>query len=163
MRRFIAPILTTALLVVGLDAWFKSLALAYLPADTSLVNPGWFTLAIHPNYGIAFDLPLKLPIILIVSVVLGAALVHLAWEHGHQYPATTTAALLVVIGGAGNVIDRVAYGFTVDYLLLFGRTAINLSDLIILTGIIWLLWDGPRQTARKKSLTNQKKDDTMSA
>lgn len=162
MRRFIAPILTGAIVVVGLDAWFKSLALAHLPADTALVNPGWFALAIHPNYGIAFDLPLKLPLILIISFLLGAALLHLAWEHGRQYPATATAALLVVIGGIGNVIDRVVYGFTVDYLLFFGRSAINLSDLVILSGIVWLLWAGQRHVVHKTTLTEHKKSDTLS-
>lgn len=128
-----------AVLVVLSDGWLKAFALEHFPIDTTLHRAEWIMLAVHRNPGIAFDIPLKLQVILTISFVLGVVLTHVAWKNRILNPPLTYASLLVIIGGIGNVYDRVVYGFTVDYILLFGRSAINLSDAVILLGILWLL------------------------
>lgn len=140
-----APLIACA--VVLLDGWFKWTALASLPSDITLAHPSWFALAVHENFGIAFNIPLALPVILIVSVILGILLLNIAWENRKINPALASAALITVIGGIGNLFDRVVYGFTVDYIILFDRSAINLSDCVILFGIVWLLMASRGQVA----------------
>ena len=158
MSRFFARLIPIcAVVVVCIDGWLKTIALSHFPSDQTLINPSFFALALHKNYGIAFNIPLKLPLILLVSVLLGAGLIDVAWRNYHANPNLSAAAMLVIIGGCGNVYDRVAYGFTVDYLLIGDRTAINLSDLVILSGIVWLLFASRQSQPTSPSLTTEQK------
>lgn len=57
------------------------------------------------------------------------------------------AALALILGGAlGNLVDRIAYGYVVDFLDLYVRTwhwpAFNLADAAITLGVVLLLADG---------------------
>jgi signal peptidase II len=56
-------------------------------------------------------------------------------------------ALALVLGGAiGNLIDRVLYGYVVDFVLLYWRgwsyPAFNVADAAITLGVAGLLYDG---------------------
>lgn len=56
-------------------------------------------------------------------------------------------ALTLVVGGAiGNLIDRLAYGYVVDFVLLYWRDwsypAFNVADSAITVGVVLLLYDG---------------------
>jgi signal peptidase II len=56
-------------------------------------------------------------------------------------------ALALVIGGAiGNLIDRLLYGYVVDFVLLYWRDwsypAFNVADSAITLGVAGLLYDG---------------------
>ncbi len=132
--------------VVLLDAWLKRVALASFPADTDVSAPGIFSLVVHRNPGLAFNIPLRIPVVLAISLILGAALLWMAWKHRQEPNDVTIAALTVFIGGLGNMLDRAFYGYTVDYLLFFGRSALNLSDLVIMGGIVWMLWAGKKES-----------------
>lgn len=131
--------------VVLLDAWLKRLALSAFPEDTTVVDPGLFALVVHRNPGLAFNIPMQIPLVLTVSALLGLALVWIAWKHRKEQSDVTAAALTVFVGGLGNMWDRASFGYTVDYLLLFGRSAINASDLVIVGGIVWMLWAGKKE------------------
>jgi len=50
-----------------------------------------------------------------------------------------TAYTFVLLGGFSNIIDRVKYGFAVDYLQLNNFSFFNLADLMIWAGIIILV------------------------
>ena len=41
------------------------------------------------------------------------------------------------------------YYFTVDYIIIFGRLAINLSDVVIVSGVVWLLLASRRKKSNK--------------
>lgn len=131
--------------VVLLDAWLKRVALGAFPADTDILSPGIFALVVHKNPGLAFNIPMRIPVVLVISCLLGAALLWMAWQHRKEPGSVTASALTVLIGGLGNVLDRTFYGYTVDYLLFFGRSALNLSDLVIMGGIVWMLWAGKKE------------------
>lgn len=126
-------------LIVACDEWLKSLALKRLPIEGSLVDTSFLSLAIHKNWGIAFDIPFKLELIILFSIIIGGVLLHTAYKRAKSHPQIAFAALVIVIGAMGNIYDRLAYGFTVDYLILLGRSAINLSDFVIILGVILLL------------------------
>ncbi len=149
-RRAVFPLL--AALTVTADGWLKRYALAHFPPDTSVQDPGLLALVVHKNFGIAFNIPMRGWVILVISIALGLALGRLAWTARASNPAAALAALTVIIGGIGNVIDRAWYGFTVDYLLLFGRSAFNLSDVVIIGGIVWLLSAGQDAARTEESI-----------
>jgi signal peptidase II len=131
--------------IVFIDELFKKKGLATLPDESYLVNPSWLELVIHKNYGIAFDIPFRLWIIVAISLVIGYVLLDIAWKNLRTAPNISFSAIMIVIGAMGNLFDRIVYGFTVDYILLFGRSAINISDLMIVLGVIFLL-----MSSRKK-------------
>jgi signal peptidase II len=151
---FLLPIV--ALVIV--DEWLKALSLERLPAEGSLVDPGLIALAIHKNYGIAFDIPFKLEIVILISVFIGIGLIQVAYKHWRDKPAIAFSALMIVIGALGNLYDRIVYDFTVDYIILFGTSAINLSDLVIVGGAILLLL-----TSREKKVRRKKVDTSSDA
>jgi signal peptidase II len=126
-------------LIVLVDEWMKYLALKRLPDEGSLVDPGIVDFAIHRNVGIAFDLPFKMPIIILVSIVIGYFLFKVIRKNFVNHPDIATASAMIIIGALGNLYDRIVYAFTVDYIIILGRLAINLSDMVIVSGVIWLL------------------------
>ncbi len=126
-------------LVVLLDEWIKSIGLKQLPDEGSLVDPGFIELAIHKNYGIAFNIPFKTELIILISIIIGIVLIEIAYKNWKQHPDIAFSALVIIIGAMGNLYDRIAYGFTVDYLIFWGRSAVNLSDGVIILGVVLLL------------------------
>lgn len=127
-------------LIVLADELLKRWALTHLPGEDDLVGNGVFSFAIHKNWGIAFDIPFKMPFIILISSVIGAALLWVAYRDAKTKPTVALSALMIVFGAIGNLYDRLAYGFTVDYIILLGRSAINLSDIVIVTGVVILLY-----------------------
>jgi signal peptidase II len=124
---------------VLIDEWLKARALSVLPEETSITQPGFIDFAVHKNFGLAFDLPFRLEFVIAISVLIGLALVHTAWKNRIVRPDIAFSSLVIILGALGNLYDRLAYGFTVDYMLFFGRSAINFSDAVIVLGVISLL------------------------
>ena len=126
-----------ALLILTIDQVCKFLAVTRLPEEGSRLH-SLIAFALHKNYGIAFDLPVPswivIPLTLLIIIVAGVAL----WRH-RTNPHLSAALIFIVLGGLGNLIDRIVYGYTVDYIILLTRSAINLSDLMILGGVIGLM------------------------
>lgn len=55
-----------------------------------------------------------------------------------RHPLGVAACLLVLGGGAGNLIDRVLHGYVVDMfdLLLFNYPIFNLADCFVVVGVL---------------------------
>lgn len=95
------------------------------------------------NGGIAFSLPLSGPLVWVVTGLVLAAVLASAWKDRKLgITANFTAYALFVLGAVSNLIDRLAYGYTDDYLIFFSRSAVNLADGMILSGALWLAF-GP--------------------
>lgn len=93
----------------------------------------------HHNYGISFNLPVPTWLIVIISIIA------LLWAIRELFKYTIPSPyrmmfLGIFIGGVcGNLFDRATLGFVRDWLLLWGRSAVNLADGAILLGLIPLL------------------------
>ncbi len=131
--------LLPAILLVGFDEWVKKIALSSFPDEKTLTDRDLINFAVHKNWGLAFDIPFRHELILLISVVIGYVLIRIAYKYITNHPKISFASILILIGALGNVYDRVAYGFTVDYIIFFSRSALNLSDLMIILGVILLL------------------------
>ncbi|MCX6714282.1 MAG: signal peptidase II [Candidatus Uhrbacteria bacterium] len=131
--------LLPAILLVLLDEWAKAFALTHFPDESSLLVPSFLNLAIHKNWGLAFDIPFRREFILLISVVIGYFLIEMIVKNLTTHPKIAFSSLIIMIGAVGNVFDRIYYGFTVDYIIFFGRSAVNLSDLLIIFGVVILL------------------------
>jgi len=119
--------------------------------DTMQVIPGFVNLTRIHNTGAAFgmlnatDLPMKTAIL---GVVAGVALIGLAL-YAASLPLNqhmTRLGLSLIIGGAaGNLIDRVAAGYVVDFVdVYFGAWhfwAFNVADAAITVGVSLMILD----------------------
>ena len=128
------------LIVIGLlDAGAKSYALLHFPEEQDAQLHPVLSLAVHKNPGVAFDLPIPhlivVPLTLIV-IALFLQQLRKCWDKNIPRALASTA---VIIGALGNLVDRLIHGFTTDYLIFFTLSAINLSDVLIVLGIIGVL------------------------
>ena len=123
-----------------IDRLLKHLALS---GASRAFLPGVVKFELFRNSGIAFSLPFSGPLVWVLSVAILALVVSLAAkEFRAKRYALSGAFGLFVFGACSNLFDRVVYGFTVDYLIFLGRSAVNVADGMIVAGALWLLVKG---------------------
>jgi signal peptidase II len=81
-----------------------------------------------------------------LGIVAAAVITWILARQGRRAHQRFALALAMIMGGAiGNVIDRVAYGHVVDFLLFYWKDwyypAFNLADVAITCGAILLVLD----------------------
>ncbi len=131
-------IIGSALLIAVADSLFKWLAISNFPSDG--IKASWpIDFLLHKNPGIAFDLPVPLWIVITFTLVISFFLLRFALIQQSANHEAAIAAVIIVIGALGNMFDRIFNGFTTDYIILFSRSAINLSDILIIAGAILLI------------------------
>ena len=90
-----------------------------------------------------------------VTVVLLAAVVYLVVKKIVRHPLGLSAAMLVLGGGIGNMIDRVCRGYVVDMfdLEFMDYPIFNLADCFVVVGVIlgavYYLWFYDKYDGRK--------------
>jgi lipoprotein signal peptidase len=133
--------LAGVIFAIGLaDAALKAYALKHFPEEQAADLGPVLSLALHRNPGIAFDIPLPLAIVIPLTLAVCAVFLRLIIVRRHSQPEQALAAWAAVVGSLGNAGDRLIHGFTTDYLIIFRTSAINLSDILILAGILAVLW-----------------------
>lgn len=133
-----ARILAVTVFFGILDAIMKMLALRSFPDDSQA--QGIASLALHHNYGIAFNIPVPLYAVIPFTIAVLVFFAGFAYHDWSMHVARSMASCVVIIGALGNLVDRVVHGFTTDWLILLERSAVNISDGIILVGILLFLW-----------------------
>lgn len=96
------------------------------------------------NDGIAFSLPvpervtviITIPIIFIVGYLVGRELFQ---PSPVLHAGRLCALVLILSGAASNLVDRILYHTTIDYLRLF-TGVINLADILIVSGFVVYFW-----------------------
>lgn len=139
-RQFI--VIALAGLVVIFDEIIKRIALSNFPKDGENTEGNRIIeFVVHQNTGIAFDLPVWTPLILVLVVLIIAGLVGLAYKNRNSKPWLAAASIIIALGALGNLIDRIAYGFIVDYIIFpLSGSAFNLSDTVIIAGLVIILF-----------------------
>lgn len=126
-------------ILVIIDRLLKSMAInGCFDQPVNLIGD-FFKLSFASNANIAFSLPLSgRPAIIIISLILSALIVYSAvLFKGREYNQAFLL-LAVIIGAAGNLFDRIKYGFVVDYFDLKYFTVFNLADVTIILAIAGL-------------------------
>ena len=146
MRR-IAPWLLLAALLVLADQAVKFMVLAHFAPGESLRVTPFFDLVLVYNKGAAFSFlagadgwqtPLLIAIASIAICIVGWML----WRNPSR--RLLDAGLTLILGGAiGNLVDRVAYGKVVDFLVFhaygWSYPAFNVADSAITVGAAILI------------------------
>ena len=99
---------------------------------------GFLGIEYFQNTGVAFGLPV--PNIFQILFYLGFIFGIFWWcvknkteWQTHLFPLT-----LLSLGATSNTVDRIIYGYTVDYIRLL-TSVINIADIMIITGIFLLI------------------------
>jgi signal peptidase II len=149
--RALLPWLTAAV-IVAFDRLTKMAVLDRLaPGSWVEIVPGFALTHVH-NPGIAFSLfagggPLTrviLHLVIFTSVVIIAAMVV---RHAHGSRLAGLAFGLILGGAVGNLIDRVLYGWVIDFVHLWARVGdrtlswpdFNVADAAISCGAVLLI------------------------
>lgn len=116
---------------------------------------GLIQLTDHRNLGITFDIPIPqlviIPLTIGVILLIIPALLRAAREQKYG----EVFALGLILGGAfGNLTDRLTLGYVRDWLLLFGRSAINVADVSVAGGLVWYVMQGKRKPQSPPESTN---------
>jgi signal peptidase II len=140
-------------LVIAVDQLTKALAEAYLTFGSPIdLMPILALYRVH-NSGIAFSMLADMgPLALNLLALAVAAVVIAVWLRARDGGMPAAIGYALIIGGAaGNFIDRVRYGYVVDFLLLHlsNRTlfVFNIADAALTLGPVLLVLVYMWQTA----------------
>ena len=155
--------LWTALFIVVLDQAVKGLVRRHVALNESVtVIPGFFDLTRVHNSGTAFgfmngtDFPFKAAVLACVALAaLGGLAVYAASLPYQQWLARTGLALILG-GAAGNLIDRISWGYVLDFVDVYWSVwhfwAFNVADAAITVGVALMILDllglGTRHVSR---------------
>ena len=146
------PYLFLVLAALILDRWTKALILNRFALNESIpVIDGLFNITYVRNTGVAFGIfasissPAKSVLLSLFTAF--AAIVVIVYSF--RNPATNRllqTALALILGGAlGNLYDRLAYGYVIDFLEFYiGRyhwPAFNIADSAITVGVLLLAFE----------------------
>lgn len=134
--------LIVGVLLVIADQIIKMLVSAHLkPVGTVEVIDNIFSLTYVENRGVAFGMfkDMQWIFILITSVFIIAIIVYM-FKTKPKGKLFYVCAGLIIGGGVGNLIDRVFYGYVIDYLSLsFFSPVCNFADYCITIGTVMLV------------------------
>ena len=141
--------LALSVFVIVLDQLSKAWITSHFVFGERLPVLGVFDLVLAHNTGAAFSFlsgagGMQRWLFSIIAVVASAWIVWLLRRHSAQM--LFALALSLILGGAlGNLIDRIAYGYVVDFLHFHWDEhyfpAFNLADSAITCGALLLIWD----------------------
>jgi len=98
-----------------------------------------FCFKYRENTGIAFSIPIPILIITILNILLLGLILKLANDELKKNRFTLVAISLIVAGGIGNLIDRFARGFVVDFISIFNFPIFNVADICISLGVLIII------------------------
>ena len=151
-----------AAVLVGVDQLIKRWATAVLLPKTAMtLIPGVLELRYFLNDGMAFSMLAGKQKLLIAATSL--MLLGVLWMLFARKltPLERVAWTLVLGGGIGNLIDRIATGVVVDYInVLFMNFAIfNFADICVCVGVgllmVWVLFDSYFKEKAERSVKTE--------
>ncbi|MEI7455878.1 MAG: signal peptidase II [Nitrosomonadales bacterium] len=136
-------------LVIVLDQIAKLFVISHFTYLESITVNGVFDLARLHNAGAAFSFlseagGMQRWLFSAIAVIASVSITLLLYKHAKE--TLFALALSLILGGAlGNLIDRIAYGYVIDFLLFHWNEhyfpAFNLADSAITFGAGLMIWE----------------------
>ena len=121
-----------------LDQGLKFLARTNPGANYYIARP-WLGWEFFANPGIAFSLPVPQFLMIVGTPVILLWLYYVVSKEKQVNKLALPGLLLIIFGAASNFIDRLLFGYTVDYLRIIAGI-INIADIMIVAGVVMMLW-----------------------
>lgn len=136
-------ILIVVLAVLSLDQLTKFIIINNLSVNQSIpVIKGIFHISVVHNRGAAFGILKNQVPFLILTAIITVALIYLSLRKDRQkIKLSEKIPLALILGGAiGNLIDRVFFGYVIDFLDFRIWPVFNIADSAITIGAVMLGW-----------------------
>lgn len=154
---FAVQMVSAAVLALA-DQLFKKLATEHLMGKEDIILiKNFIGLSYAENTGAAFsmfsDSTMLLSVITLVLLVCGVTALFVMKP---QSKIVNVCAVLIIAGGAGNLIDRFAQGYVVDYIktLFIDFPVFNFADILVVVGVFvlcgYLIYDMIKEEKAKK-------------
>ncbi len=135
-----AHIFFTAFIILIADQLFKFLVLKTIPFKFSIqIIPKIFYLTHIRNYGAAFGLFQNASNLLLWFSIIVIGVILYIYD---QIPKENSPQILtgLILGGTlGNLIDRIRFGYVIDFIDFQIWPAFNIADMAITIGVIGLI------------------------
>ena len=124
----IAWLVTLAIFFL-IDRYLKLVAIS---SPTKIIINNLLNFNFVPNYKIAFSLPVSGPWLnILIGIVIITIFSYLVLNYRRLKSLEFISFFGILLGALSNLIDRLKYGFVIDYLDLRWFTIFNLADALI--------------------------------
>lgn len=138
------------LLFFTIDRILKYCALNQKAVGSNLPN-GFFNFA--KNTGVAFSIPIPQTILYFIVITILILLVSISVKYFKQKKYFLHFLTLLLIAGAvSNLIDRIKFGYVIDYIDFKFWPVFNLADVMIVVGVGLWIWKISRQEKRPSNI-----------
>ena len=159
-------LLGAAVLAVA-DQLIKGMVVLYVkPQGSMTVIEGLLTWVYSENTGAAFGMMSDSRwFFIVITAVMMLACLYLLFTKYRNSPVAAFIFALLLGGGVGNLIDRVANGFVVDYIYVsFFPAVFNFADCCVVVGaflaIFALIYGDVRAARAEKAQQADEQNDT---
>ncbi len=164
---WIIPFAAIALGVIALDQVSKLLILNFLYEGQVVLIPGILRFTYVENRGMAFGLLSDHRWVFMLFSVIGIALIGAYLWFYVKGTLGRVGLALVIGGGIGNMIDRVAYGFVVDFIDFcafdFWVWVFNIADSAVCVGaglfMLYIILDTVKEFKKQKAEKSKKENE----
>lgn len=141
-----------AIVAFALDQMTKKLVLtSFMPGESRIVVPHLLKWTYERNIHGAFGLFGSNSVLLIAMAVVVLVVFWLSFKDAALRSRIVCVAFGMIVGGAiGNIVDRIHYGFVVDFIDFYKiwPNIFNVADSCITVGVIFLLLASLGRTRR---------------
>ncbi len=110
--------------------------------NLSLENSTDIGLELHYNDGIVFGFDLPLAVIYLLTVAILAFGTYLVIQNKLWRDHWHLAGLALLLAGAlGNLIDRIRFGYVIDFIKVYWWPTFNLADVWIVLAVLVFSWE----------------------
>lgn len=138
------------ILALVADQWTKWWFVGH-KADVITLVKNVLTFEFVRNTGLAFGIGGNRWVIIVISILLLGFLLwfaHTEWNNDHHLAAW--ASLLMGVGALSNLVDRIRYGYVVDWIDVHYWSVFNLADTWITLGALLIVVNYWRHDYGKK-------------
>ena len=143
------PYVFLVLTILILDRWTKALIQTDFDLNESVtVIDGLFNITYVRNTGVAFGIfssissPLKAVLLSIFTAFAAVTVIAYSVRSSSGNRLLQIALALILGGALGNLYDRLAYGYVIDFLEFYAGTfhwpSFNVADSAVSTGVVLL-------------------------
>ncbi len=126
---------------IAFDRFLKLLALNYFSNKQINLVSGLLKFNLVKNYHIAFSLPVTgLGLNILIITIIICLLYCLLYLLKKQKYWQANFLLAIILGASSNLLDRIKYGYVIDYFDLKYFTVFNLADVMVVGGVAALVW-----------------------
>lgn len=132
--------------LIALDQVIKLLVKHFQPSFN--VISGFLSVHFVKNPGISFGILSTQPILILIMTIALSALIGYAFIKADSN-IEKFCWMLILVGAIGNIIDRLVWGYVIDYLDV-NYFVCNLADIFIFIGAMLLIVDMVKRGVWKK-------------